>query len=242
MKRILFVVSLAALASVSMGQSFSESFDTGPTGWIDNTNSTFGNTSGGDSLAFASGTWFALNNSAPLGASGWFCNPAVFAPHSGAGLANANFNNTSGAGTIDSFLMSPVETFNNGDKISFWTRTVDVPTFADRLMLKLSTSGSATTAASFTSTLLTINPNLTTIDYPNVWTQFTVTLSGLPGGGSSGRFAFDYNVTNGGPTGANSDFIGIDDVQYTTAPVPEPATMAVLGVGALALLRRRRRS
>jgi hypothetical protein len=42
----------------------------------------------------------------------------------------------------------------------------------------------ATGVGDFTTLLLDINPNYTTNCYPDVWTQFTVTLSGLqPRGG-----------------------------------------------------------
>lgn len=239
-KTLLF--AFAALSVMAHAQSFIESFDTGPTGWVDTTVTNFGNAAGGQSMAFASGTWHALNNSSPLGLSGWFSNnltTAPFGPHSGAGLANANFQNGAGLATIDNYMMSPVRTFNNGDQISFWTRTVDAPGFPDRLILKLSTAGASTSVASFTTTLLTVNPSLTTAGYPNTWTFFTTTITGL-GGPTSGRFAFNYNVPSGGPNGANSDYIGIDDVRYSA--VPEPGSMIALGLGAAALVARRRRN
>ena len=239
--RLFLIAGLVGVSGAAFAQNFTESFDTGPTGWGD-PDVSFGNTAGGDPLAFSSGTWHALNVSTPQGPSGWFSapNPPEFPTHSGAGMANANFNNTSGTGTINNFLMTPVRLLANGDTLQFWTRTVTGPEFPDRLIVKMSTNGSSTAAGDFGVTLLTINPNLTVTDYPSVWTQFTATVSGL-GAPTSGRLAFNYNVTNAGPTGDNADFIGVDDVVYTSV-VPEPATMAVLGLGAAALLRRRRRN
>ncbi|MBN9501290.1 MAG: hypothetical protein BGO01_06055 [Armatimonadetes bacterium 55-13] len=46
-----------------------------------------------------------------------------------------------------------------------------------------------------------------------------------------------YATLNGEYTGARGM---IDDLAITSAPVPEPATLSALGLGALALLRRRR--
>lgn len=242
MKKTLFVVALAVVGVVANAQSFSEGFESGPAGWFNGTGSTitYGNAAGGDDMAFDAGTWHATNASTPIGLSGWFTNSSVstFFAHGGSKMANANFNSVAGDNTINSFMMSPTRTFNNGDKISFWTRTSDDPFFPDRLKVKLSTSGASTSVASFTTTLLDINPTYNLTDYPSVWTQFTITLSGL-GGPTSGRFAFNYFVEHGGPSGDNSDFIGIDDVVYTA--VPEPATMAALGLGFAALLRRRRK-
>lgn len=40
--------------------------------------------------------------------------------------------------------------------------------------------------------------------------------------------------------GSYGDYVAVDNVRYTTA-VPEPATMAALGLGALALVKRRRK-
>ncbi len=236
-KTLLF--AFAALSVMANAQSFVESFDTGPAGFIGGGTVTFGNVAGGQAMAFSSGSWHALNNSVPLGTTGWFNNNAVFAPNSGAGALNANFNNTTGTNTIDNYMMSPVRTFNNGDQISFFTRTVSAPAFPDRLLLKLSLAGASTSVASFTTTLVTVNGGLTTGGYPTSYTLFSATITGL-GGPTSGRFAFNYNVPNGGPTGANSDFIGIDDVRYSA--VPEPGSMIALGLGAAALVARRRKA
>ncbi len=64
--------------------------------------------------------------------------------------------------------------------------------------------------------LLEVNPTLAAGGYPEVWTQYTATLSGIPGG-ATGRIAWRYFVTDGGPSGANSNYIGIDTVEFTSA-------------------------
>ena len=244
MKKSLAIAILLGGSSAAFAD-FTEGFDSGPTGFSDGSVSTFGNSAGGNSMAFASGTWHALNASVGVGSTGWFDTSSslspVFAPHSGSGQLNANFNNTAGVGTINNFMMSPVLTFNNGDVISFWTRTVTGPAFPDRMLLKLSLNGASTVSTDFSTTLLSVNPTLTTTTgYPFAWTQFSATLSGL-GGPTSGRFALNYNVTSGGPNGANSNFIGIDDVSYVAA-VPEPATMVAMGLGVAGMLRRRKKA
>lgn len=130
------------------------------------------------------------------------------------------------AGDISCWLITPARTFNNGDVVTFYSRTVDVPTYADRMQVRLSVNGTSTnvgtTASSvgdFSTLLLDINPTLTltgTGSYPSVWTKYTLIVSGLPMA-MTGRMAFRYYVTNGGPTGTASDNIGIDDFTYTPA-------------------------
>jgi hypothetical protein len=193
--------------------------------------------------------WTATNNSSPLGTSSWFQgNDAVFSSQSGATTSYiaANYNNGAGTATISDWLITPTLTFNNGDVLSFFTRTVGTPAYPDRLEVRFSNVGgtnvgtAATDVGSFTTLLLTVNPNLNTTDYPSSWTNYTATISGLSGP-TSGAIAFRYFVTDGGPLGNNSDYIGIDTVSITAAPVPEPASylMLALGLGAFALGRRR---
>jgi hypothetical protein len=168
--------------------------------------------------------WFTQNNSSPVGSTGWFQgNPNVLPAQAGAtnSYIGANFNNTTGTNTISNWLLTPQLQLDNGAQLTFYTRNPADNPFPDRLEVRLSTSGSSTNVGAsstsvgdFTTLLVSVNPNLTVGGYPEVWTQFTVTLSGL-GGPTTGRLAFRYFVTQGGPTGDNSNYIGIDTFQYT---------------------------
>ncbi|MEY2530080.1 MAG: hypothetical protein QOI96_165, partial [Verrucomicrobiota bacterium] len=168
--------------------------------------------------------WVMQNNSQPVGTTGWFQgNPAVFNSQSGAtnSYIAANFNNASGNATISNWLITPPLTLQNGARLTFYTRTVAARQYPDRLQVRMSRNGNSTDVGStgtsfgdFTELLLDINPTYTTDGYPNAWTQFTVTLNGISSP-TTGRFAFRYFVENGGPASGNSDYIGIDTIEYT---------------------------
>ena len=167
--------------------------------------------------------WASQNLSNPLGTTTWFQgNNTVFPSQAGAATAyiGANFNSTAGAGTISTWLFTPNVTIKNGDVFTFYTRRT-TSAFPDRLQVRLSLAGASTdvgatetSTGDFSTLLLDINPTLTTTGYPSVWTQYTITISGVAAP-TSGRLAFRYFVTSGGPSGANSDYIGIDEVVYT---------------------------
>jgi hypothetical protein len=179
--------------------------------------------------------WFQQNNSSPLGSNPvWFQgNPpsagGPFVSYNGADNAYiaCNFNSTAGTGTISNWLVAPNRTYRNGDVIKFYTRKYDVGTdYPDRMEIRFSANGAstnvgtgATSVGDFTTLLLSINPTLVAGGYPRQWAQYTITISGLPAP-TSGRFAFRYYVTSAGPTGTNSDYIGLDNVVYTTYVCP----------------------
>jgi hypothetical protein len=204
--RILVAMAALALmpAAAAFPQAFSEAFN--------------------DITTLPGSGWFLTNHSSPVGTTSWFQgNSAVFPAQAGAATAyiGANFNNTTGTNTISNWMLTPAATLVNGATLTFWTRTVPTPAFPDRLQVRMSTNGASTNVGTtstdvgdFTTLLLEINPTMTTSGYPNAWTQFTVPIAGVPVP-TLGRLAFRYFVPNGGPSGANSDYIGIDTVQFT---------------------------
>lgn len=208
-------------------------------------------TEGFDDITTLAGKgWVIENQSSPVGLTSWFqgtdvanggANDGPFDAHSGATTSyiGANFQNTGTVGTISTWLISPVLNLQNGSTITFYTRTVGTPQFADRLQVRLSTAGAstnngttATDVGDFSNLLLDINPTLAPTGYPNTWTQYTITISGL-GAPTTGRIAFRYFVTNGGSQGANSDYIGIDTFAFTSA-----ATASGVSVSGRVLARR----
>ena len=211
-----------------------------------------------DSDASTLNGWTVVNNSVLPGALAWYQDPfSPFPAQAGVADSFAAVSSLSGAGVADisDWLITPTLTFNNGDTLNFYTRTVDGAPAADRLEVRFSAVGGTdvgTDAGSvddFDTVLLTINPGLSPGPlssacpdcYPDVWTSYSYTFSNLAGA-TDGAIGFRYFVTNGGPAGLNSNYIGLDTISITSA-VPEPSSwlMLAFGLGALGVLRARAR-
>ena len=204
---------LAALCLFTLGSSFSQAINEG-----------FANVAG-----LTAAGWNQQNLSTPIGSNpNWVQGDPVNMAFSANSLpANSyiavNYNSVVGAATISNWLISPMLNLSNGDVITFYTRGTG-SIYADNLQVRLSTNGSSTNVGAsnisvgdFSNLLLEINPTLNAALYPAIWTQYTITISGLAAP-TTGRIAFRYYVPNGGPTGLNSDLIGIDDFVYTPVP------------------------
>ncbi|MCZ6835815.1 MAG: choice-of-anchor J domain-containing protein [Planctomycetota bacterium] len=173
--------------------------------------------------------WAIQNNSNPLGTFDWGQGVTAAAGlwDAQAGPLNswigATFNAAAdgpGPDTISNWLITPEVDPIDGQTFSFWTRCPTGSIYPDRLEARLSTNGASTNVGAtessvgdFTTLLVSVNPSLLPSTYPEIWTKFSVVLTGI-GAPTTGRFAFRYYVTDGGPTGDNSDIIGIDTVEY----------------------------
>lgn len=230
MKRSLAWAALAALSVSAFSQDFSEGFE---------------------DISLLPGLGWDMINHSDSAQGSWFQgNDTVFTAQGGPddSYIGANWQFTdglTGQETLSGWLLTPMRTLRNGDTLSFWTRTVEASDFPDRLQVRMSTNGSssnvgtgASAVGDFSILLLDINGNEDLHGYPEAWTQYTATVAGL-NGPVDGRFAFRYYVHDGGFFGTNSNYIGVDTVNYDGA-VPEPATLAALGLGALVLIRKRR--
>ncbi len=170
--------------------------------------------------------WLSINHSTGNGV-GWFQgDPRKFDAYSGdvtsyAAAGYQSIGGSSGKGTINNWLLSPVLSLMNGSTFTFYTRTVSGSSFPDRLEVRLSKNGTSTNVGSgetgtgdFSTVLLTINQSLEQGGYPDTgWKQYSVTLSGISGT-IAGRVGFRYYVTGAGSNGTNSDYIGIDEFNY----------------------------
>lgn len=203
MKKLLLSLSLVVTFGATQAQNlFTENFDT------------FTN------LALAG--WSQTNQSSPVGASTWAQGGGTAFTGAFNGPATSftlcNFNSTTGAGTISNWLITPVMTLDNGDVITFYTRQGGTaPSFPDNMELRISTNGAFTAAPSggsaglgdYTTLAVEVNPFLDLDGYPLTWTQYTYTMTGLTGP-TDCKLGFRYYVTDGGPSGANSNIIGLD--------------------------------
>jgi hypothetical protein len=196
--------------------------------------------------------WIPINTSLPKGRSVWvqglFNDPNVtglpypipFGPHSSKGsypgFIGADYLSTSAAaGIISNWLVSPVVTMQNGDKIIFYTRTAvynlgggDSTDFANRLQVRMSPAdeslnvGNGDATGDFKFTLLDINPSYLEAHtsaalydpnaYPIRWTRFEAQVGGL-NGPTKGRFAFRYYTEEAGSNGRGSA-VAVDSVAY----------------------------
>lgn len=223
MKKLLLLLLLASSAALNAQTLLEQNFDAPPT-----------------PFALPTG-WTQLNLSSPIGTTSWFAgNPANYVAFNGPpnGYLLVNFNSGAGVSTLNNWLMSPVVTVQNGDEVSFYTRTFTGSTYPDRVELRQSTSGETSTNpsgltnfGSYTVLCSTVNAGLTAGGYPETWTKFTYVVTGLTGQVAS-RFALRYTVSNGGPSGANSNGIGVDAFQVKR-PVVNDVSLNSVTVPAL---------
>lgn len=142
---------------------------------------------------------------------------------------------TVGAGLsfINCWLVTPPLMAKNGDEFSFWTRTASPVNYPDRMQVWVNPHNDGVNVGrtpnetgDFTMLMLDLNPSLTSAPfnpnniagsgYPQRWTKFSYSLGGLPQGNTPKRIriGFRYYVKDGGPSGAVSDEIAIDDFEF----------------------------
>ncbi|MCF6318692.1 MAG: choice-of-anchor J domain-containing protein [Proteobacteria bacterium] len=190
--------------------------------------------------------WVTSNQSDPIGETNWLQGSGVTSVMIAQdGDANsfiaANYRNTAGTSetnaTICNYLIMP--DLGNLESVSFYTRSRiaanNFNVYPDRLFVVYSPTGEIDTGnctedfGDFTETLMVINPDLTQEStspegYPlQTWEQFSVEVNG------TGRVAFVYYVEDAGFFGPNSNYIGIDSVQWVLAPLFQTKPLIIQG-------------
>lgn len=190
-----------------------------------------------DVAALPADGWVFINNSSPPGSTGWFQgNPAFFPAASGPAdsYIAANFNNAAFGGAVSNWLLTPELPLVNGESLNFSLRLLGEG-LLDRVEVYFSSAGASTNVGADFSLLAAFESATDT-----GWRDRSLTLTGL-GVPASGRYAFRYVVDD---TSLNGNYVGVDSVSVDVNAIPEPGTVALVFLGALALMapRRLRRS
>jgi hypothetical protein len=144
----------------------------------------------------------------------WFTpDGSVFPAYEGptTGFVAANYNVVTNVNNIDSWLVLPYQPggYIIGDSLSFWTRTESASIWPDSITISYSATGDSIPEG----TWLFVGKFKVPL---TAWTNFSFA---APVTSPVGRFAIRYKVVNGGPNGANSDYIGIDLVTTSRSTV-----------------------
>ncbi len=167
-----------------------------------------------DTAALRARGYKFYQQSVPVGTTNWFQgNSTVFTAYNGpsTGYVGANYNATSGVGTIDLWLVLPFQVggYQAGDSVYFYHRSPDASTYPDSMRVMYSAADS-TPAGTWTELgrFKTSTAGWALAKYRIATTSAT------------GRVAIRYAVANGGPSGANSDYIGIDALSIVRTSAP----------------------
>ena len=183
-----------------------------------------------DSSTLAGKGWVISNQSTPGGSTTWF-EPgagAVIPAYSGSSYMAANYLSSGDNGTVDNWLISPTFSTALAGHVTLYLIGANETDgdFVSNDTLKFGFSNGGAAISDFGMGSL--------VTAPAGWTAYTFAYA-AGGAGSVGRFAIEY--TGDGDT---LDYVGVDSVSINA--VPEPATWAMFGLGAAALVARRRRS
>jgi hypothetical protein len=117
--------------------------------------------------------------------------------------------------SASSWLITPILSVKNGDKISFYTRGDTTGIFTDRMQVLMDESTSTvigdtlSSVGDFTTLLIDINPTQAPGGYPTTWTKYEYTFSGISGTRET-RIGFRHYVVD--PVNARG--VGIDVFKF----------------------------
>ena len=232
MKKNIFFVCVFILAMISFGFHFpkenkdlksfpSPNTVTATPIYTDNFNGT------NDTASLKSRGYKIYNNSVPVGTNTFFQgSSSLFSAYNGSatGYVAANYSATGNVGNIDLWLIIPRISGGilAGDSLYFWNRgsTLGAATYTDSIRVMYSANGDSTASGTWIDLGRFKCPNPTAGAPNNGWSRFGFM---APNSGLNGRFAIRYNIVNGGISGANSNYIGIDALTIERIIAPPPS-------------------
>lgn len=148
--------------------------------------------------------WVVINQDGGGTTAAWFTpTGTVFPAFEGpaAGYVASNYQGANGF-YIDHWLVSPLIGVSIGDTLSFYHRSTDANPFDDSLYVKVSPTGGSNISD------FTISTTRFLVSEAG-WALYTYifTVEGFV------RFAFQYQIFDGGPSGNYSNYMGIDAVR-----------------------------
>jgi hypothetical protein len=150
--------------------------------------------------------WKTVNKDGSGTTGPWFQgNTSIFTAYYDDGYAAANYQGANDF-YIDEWLISPlISSISSGDTLCFYHRSPDYSSWADSIEVRISTTDTA--ISSFTKILDYFKTSTTG------WAQKKYALKNFVPSGSNIYIAFRYLIYDGGLSGFNSDYVGIDLVQ-----------------------------
>ncbi len=152
----------------------------------------------------------------------WFQgNPAFAVAFNGddSSFVQSNYQSVTAANDIDNWLVLPALNVSVGDGISFYSIGVPASTFPDSIRVMYSAVGDSTP-----EDVSWVELGRFKVNTAGVWQMKTYNVTTA---GTSARFAIRYAVPNGGPNGANSDNIGIDELNVFTPAAVDGGVSAI---------------
>ncbi|HNR20501.1 MAG TPA: choice-of-anchor J domain-containing protein [Bacteroidia bacterium] len=150
-------------------------------------------------------------------------NPATFVAYNGSdsSYVAANYN-TVASGDIDNWLITPPQNVAAGDVISFYSKAPTGSIYPDSIRVMYSATGALTNAD---PSWVELGRFAVTIGA--TWAQSVYSVTS---GGATATFAIRYAVVDGGPLGANSNYIGIDQLEIATPAAVDGGVTSINGL------------
>lgn len=197
-------------ATNSFTEEFVDFFNLTSTGWLFIDNST-SNLSGGSTNAGweqgrfgfdKSGTWHGFSAFSYNGLNTEYAYSTVWSSDTKV--------------SVSGWMITPVLSVKNGDKISFYTRCDTTAAFANRMQVRMAKtsvdklgSTSALSTGYYKDVLLDINPTQVLNGYPNTWTKYEYTFTGFSEN-TDVRIGFRHYLDKG----TQFNGIGVDQFRF----------------------------